>query len=119
MLPRDRLPDHDALTVSVIGLYVLIIGGLGDLLQGRCMRLLSVAATGVVAVLIGEVFARFIGSSEHRFRCAAWTAHDRCLLIRWELTAPGLPVAGSGVNMLLFGQDGRIEADYQDSPTRN
>lgn len=62
---------------------------------------------------IGEVFARFIGSTGHRFRCAAWTAHHRCILLRWELTAPRQPVAGTGVNMLLLGRDGRIEADYQ------
>lgn len=87
----------------------------GRLYSDRARIVATNAEVNAEAVLehIGEVFAQFIGSSEHRFRCTAWTAHHRCVLLRWELTAPGLPLAGSGVNMLQLGQDGRIEADYQ------
>jgi hypothetical protein len=90
-------------------------GAVGRLYADRARIVAPSVEVNSEAVLehIGEVFARFIGSSEHRFRCAAWTAHHRCVLLRWELTAPGLPVAGSGVNMLLLGRDGRIESDYQ------
>jgi hypothetical protein len=62
---------------------------------------------------IGEVFAEFIGTRNRRFRCAASTAHHRHILLRWELTTPGLSEVATGVNMLLLGQDGCIEADYQ------
>src|SRR5262249_12529725 len=62
---------------------------------------------------VGEVFSEFVATSGLRFRCAASTAHDRSLLMRWELTAEGRAPAGSGLNVLLLGSDGRIEADHQ------
>ena len=75
----------------------------------------SVEVNGREAILehIGEVFAEFIGSSEHRFRRTASTGHHRSLLLRWEMAAGGRQVAGSGLNVLLLGPDGRIEADHQ------
>jgi hypothetical protein len=62
---------------------------------------------------IGEVFAQFVGASGHRFRRAGTTGHHQSLLIRWELTGGGQQVAGTGLNVLILGPDGRIGADYQ------
>jgi signal transduction histidine kinase len=65
---RNRLWDIDlilnralvygALTVSVIVVYVLIVGGLGQLLQARGNLVLSLVATGVVAVLFQPMRGR-------------------------------------------------------------
>jgi uncharacterized protein len=80
-----------------------------------CIVTPSVAVRGRQEILehIGRAFAEFIGTSELRFRRTASTGHHRSLLLRWELTAGGLPVAGSGLNVLLLGPDDRIEADHQ------
>ena len=47
----NRTLVYGALTAIVVGLYVLIVGGLGTLLQNRVNLLVSLLATGVVAVL--------------------------------------------------------------------
>ena len=47
----NRAVVYVALTVSIVALYVLIVGGAGQLLQGRFDLLLSLLATGVAAVL--------------------------------------------------------------------
>ena len=47
----NRTLVYGALTASVAGLYVLIVGGVGAILQARGSLLLSLAATGLVAVL--------------------------------------------------------------------
>lgn len=75
----------------------------------------SLEVSGREAVLehIGEVFAAFIGSSERRFRVTVCTGHHRTILLRWELAAAADLAAGSGLNVLLLGLDGRIEADHQ------
>ena len=47
----NRTLVYGGLTVSVIGLYVLLVGGLGALFQARGNLLISLVATGVIAVL--------------------------------------------------------------------
>lgn len=41
-----------ALTAAVVGIYVLVVGGIGALLAGRGTTLLSLLATGLVAALV-------------------------------------------------------------------
>ncbi len=47
----NRTLVYGALTACVAGLYVLVVGGLGALLQARGSLLISLLATGLVAVL--------------------------------------------------------------------
>jgi signal transduction histidine kinase len=47
----NRTLVYGALTASVVGLYVLVVGSLGALLQARSSLLISILATGLVAVL--------------------------------------------------------------------
>jgi signal transduction histidine kinase len=47
----NRTLVYGALTVSVIGIYILIVGSLGALLQARGNLVISLIATGLVAVL--------------------------------------------------------------------
>lgn len=47
----NRTLVYGSLTAIVVGVYVLVVGGLGALLQGRGSLLLSLLATGLVAVL--------------------------------------------------------------------
>jgi signal transduction histidine kinase len=47
----NRTLVYGVLTALVIGVYVLIVGGLGTLFQGQANIIISLAATGVVAVL--------------------------------------------------------------------
>jgi signal transduction histidine kinase len=54
----SRTLVYGALTAVVGGLYVLIVGGLGTLLHGRGDLLISLAATGLVAVLFAPLRAR-------------------------------------------------------------
>jgi signal transduction histidine kinase len=48
----NRALVYGALTVSVIGIYVLVVGVLGTTIQGRSNLLISILATGLVAVLV-------------------------------------------------------------------
>ncbi len=48
----NRTLVYIALTVSVIGIYVIVVGALGTTIQGRSNLLISVLATGLVAVLV-------------------------------------------------------------------
>jgi len=50
---------YGTLTVSVIGLYVLVVVGLGSLIQAQGNLLLSLLATGLIAVLFQPARARF------------------------------------------------------------
>lgn len=54
----SRTLVYGALTAVVGGLYVLIVGGLGSLLHGRGGLPISLAATGLVAVLFAPLRAR-------------------------------------------------------------
>jgi len=47
----NRTLVYSALTVGIVGFYVLVVGGLGAVLQSRGNLLLSLLATGLVAVL--------------------------------------------------------------------
>ncbi len=47
----NRALVYGILTVGIVGLYMLIVGGLGGILQARASDLLPLLATGVVAVL--------------------------------------------------------------------
>jgi hypothetical protein len=47
----NRTLVYGALTAEVVGLYVLVVGGLGTLLQARGNLLVSIFAAGLVAVL--------------------------------------------------------------------
>jgi signal transduction histidine kinase len=51
----NRALVYGALTASVVGIYVLVVGGLGALLQARGNLLLSLLATGLVAVLFAPL----------------------------------------------------------------
>jgi signal transduction histidine kinase len=48
----NRTLVYGALTASVIGIYVLVVGVLGTTIQGRGNLLISTLATGLVAVLV-------------------------------------------------------------------
>ena len=48
----NRALVYGTLTAIVIGIYVLIVGGLGTAIQGRNSLLVSILATGLVAVLV-------------------------------------------------------------------
>jgi signal transduction histidine kinase len=48
----NRALVYGTLTAIVIGIYVLIVGGLGTAIQGRNNLLVSILATGLVAVLV-------------------------------------------------------------------
>jgi signal transduction histidine kinase len=54
----NRALVYGTLTVSVIMLYVVIVGGLGQLLQAQGNLILSLVATGVVAVLFQPIRGR-------------------------------------------------------------
>jgi uncharacterized protein (TIGR02246 family) len=60
-----------------------------------------------------EVFAEYVAPGDHRFRRTASTGHHRSVVLHWELAGDGQVVAGSGLNVLLIGPEGRIEADHQ------
>ncbi len=51
----NRTVVYGSLTTAVVGLYVLVVGGLGAMLQARGSVLLSLAATGLVAVLFAPL----------------------------------------------------------------
>jgi signal transduction histidine kinase len=51
----NRTLVYGALTATVVGLYVLVVGGLGALLQTRGNIAASLGATGVVAVLFAPL----------------------------------------------------------------
>ena len=51
----NRALVYGALTASVVGIYVLVVGGLGALLQARSNLLLSLLTTGLVAVLFAPL----------------------------------------------------------------
>jgi len=48
----NRTLVYGALTVIVIGIYVIVVGTLGSTIQGRSNLLISILATGLVAVLV-------------------------------------------------------------------
>lgn len=54
----NRTLIYGALTISVSGLYILVVGGLGVLLQGRGSLVLSLLATGLVAVVFAPLRER-------------------------------------------------------------
>jgi signal transduction histidine kinase len=51
----NRTLVYGALTVSIVGLYVLVVGALGGLLQAAGNPLIALVATGLVAVLFGPL----------------------------------------------------------------
>ena len=48
----NRALVYGALTAIVIGIYVIVVGALGTMIQGRGNLLISILATGLVAVLV-------------------------------------------------------------------
>jgi len=54
----NRTLVYGALTVAVLGLYVLVVGGLGTLLQAQGNLAVSLLATGTVAVLVQPMRSR-------------------------------------------------------------
>ncbi len=54
----NRTLVYGALTASVVGIYALVVGGLGALLQVRGNLGLSLLATGLIAVLIQPLHTR-------------------------------------------------------------
>ncbi len=55
----NRALVYGTLTASVVGLYVLVVGGLGVLLQVQGNLLVSILAAGLVAVLFAPLRNRF------------------------------------------------------------
>jgi len=54
----NRTLVYGALTASVVGIYALVVGGLGTLLQARGNLGLSLLATGLIAVLFQPLHTR-------------------------------------------------------------
>ncbi len=54
----NRALVYGALTGIVVGLYVLVVGGLGALLQARGNPIISLVATGLIAVLFQPLLDR-------------------------------------------------------------
>ncbi len=54
----NRTLVYGALTLTVIGFYVLVVGGLGTLFQGQGNFFISILATGVAAILFEPVRMR-------------------------------------------------------------
>ncbi|HET7271890.1 MAG TPA: histidine kinase [Rubrobacter sp.] len=61
----NRTLVYGALTASVVGIYVLVVGGLGTLLQSRGNFLVSMLAAGLVAVLFAPLRTRLQRSVNH------------------------------------------------------
>lgn len=57
----NRTVVYGTLTIGVAGLYVLVVGGIGALLQVRSNLLISILAAGLVAVLFQPVRDRLQG----------------------------------------------------------
>lgn len=57
----NRTLVYGALTAIVIGIYVMVVGTLGMAIQGRSSLLISVLATGLVAVLVQPLRERLQG----------------------------------------------------------
>jgi signal transduction histidine kinase len=61
----NRTLVYSALTASVVGLYVLVVGGLGGLLQLRGSLIISLLGTGIVAVLFAPLRDRLQRGVNH------------------------------------------------------
>ena len=61
----NRTLVYGALTASVVGLYVLVVGGLGALLQSRGNLIVSLLATGLAAVLFQPLRDRLQRAVNH------------------------------------------------------
>ncbi|CAN5139526.1 hypothetical protein BH18ACT10_BH18ACT10_16390 [soil metagenome] len=61
----NRTLVYSTLTAGVVGLYVLVVGGLGQLLQLRGNLIVSLLATGLVAVLFAPLRNRLQRSVNH------------------------------------------------------
>jgi signal transduction histidine kinase len=61
----NRTLVYSALTVCVVGIYVLVVGGLGSLLQARGNVVISLLAAGLVAVLFAPLRNRLQRGVNH------------------------------------------------------
>ena len=61
----NRTLVYGTLTAGVVGLYILVVGGLGEILRGRGNLLLSLLATGVAAVLFQPLRNRLQRAVNH------------------------------------------------------
>jgi signal transduction histidine kinase len=61
----NRTLVYGTLTASVVGIYVVVVGGLGTILQMRGNFLVSLLAAGLVAVLFAPLRARLQRSVNH------------------------------------------------------
>ena len=61
----NRTLVYSILTASVIGLYVLVVGGLSILLQVRGSLIISLLATGLIAVLFQPLRSRLQSAVNH------------------------------------------------------
>lgn len=61
----NRTLVYGALTVTVVGLYVVIVGGFGALLQTRGSPVMGLLATGLVAVIVQPLHARLRRGVNH------------------------------------------------------
>ena len=61
----NRTLVYGALTASVVGLYALVVGGLGTLLQARGSFAISLLAAGFVAVLFAPLHNRLRRGANH------------------------------------------------------
>ncbi len=61
----NRTLVYGILTASVVGLYVLVVGGLSTLLQVRGSLIISLLATGLIAVLFQPLRSRLQSAVNH------------------------------------------------------
>src|SRR5258708_5028249 len=61
----NRTLVYGLLTASIVGIYVLVVGGLGSFLQAQGNSVLSLVATGLVAVLFQPLRARLQRAVNH------------------------------------------------------
>jgi signal transduction histidine kinase len=76
----NRALVYGALTASVVGLYVLVVGGLGELLQIRGNLIISLIATGLAAVFfqpLGERLQRTVNHLMYGDRDDPYTVISR------------------------------------------
>src|SRR5262249_11807058 len=63
----NRTLVYGALTAGIVALYVLLVGALGAVFQGRGNILISLLATGAVAVLVHPLRERLQGAVNRLF----------------------------------------------------
>ncbi len=124
----NRTIVYGALTASVVGLYVLVVGGLGVLLQARGNLLVSILATGLVAVLFQPLRSRLqrgvdrlmYGERDDPYRVLsrlgqrleATLTPDATLRTVVEITAQALKLPYAAITLKQAGEEFVAAAEY-------